>query len=93
MEKARLPEKYQDLAWSLVRRIYYRALGNRQLMDPIFEKLIKVAKGYAIFWDKMKLLEEMATDIEQSYNYVVSAALINSIRTISGGSREKPLKM
>jgi len=36
LEVARLPEKYQDLAWSLVRRIYFRGLGNRQLLDPNF---------------------------------------------------------
>jgi hypothetical protein len=51
LEVARLPEKYQDLAWSLVRRIYFRSLGNHQLLDPIFEDLIKVAKGNAIVWD------------------------------------------
>jgi hypothetical protein len=37
LDVARLPEKYQDLAWSLVSSIYFRALGNSQLLDPIFE--------------------------------------------------------
>jgi len=74
MEVTRLPEKYQDLAWNLVRRIYFRALGNRQLLDPIFENLIKVAESNAVFWEKMKLVEEKAKDIEQSYDDLISAA-------------------
>ncbi len=43
-------------------------------MDPIFENLIKAAKGNALFLDKLKLVEEKAIDIEQSYNDLVSAA-------------------
>jgi hypothetical protein len=74
LEVARLPERYQDLAWSLVRKIYCRALGNQQLLDPIFENLIKVAESNAIFWDKMKLVKEKAKDIEQSYDDLISAA-------------------
>jgi hypothetical protein len=69
-----LPERYQDLAWNLVRRIYFRALGNRKLLDPIFENLIKVSESNAVFWEKMKLVEEKAKDIEQSYDDLISAA-------------------
>jgi hypothetical protein len=68
LEVARLPDRYQDLAWNLVRRIYFRALGNWQLLDPIFENLIEVVESNAIFWDKMKLVEEKSKDIVQSYN-------------------------
>jgi uncharacterized Zn finger protein (UPF0148 family) len=74
LEVTRLPESYQDLAWNLARRIYFRAFGNRQLLDPIFENLIKVAESNAVFWEKMRLVEEKAKDIEQSYDDLISAA-------------------
>jgi hypothetical protein len=74
LEVTRLPERYQDLAWNLVRRIYFRALGNRQLLDPIFENLIKLAESNAVFWEKMKLVEEKAKGIEQSYDDLISEA-------------------
>jgi hypothetical protein len=43
MEITRLPERYHRMAWSLVRHVYFQILGNRQLVDPIFNDLIKVA--------------------------------------------------
>jgi hypothetical protein len=49
-------------------------LGNRQLLDPIFENLIKLAESNAVFWEKMKLVEEKAKGIEQSYDDLISEA-------------------
>jgi hypothetical protein len=43
LEIARLPERYHKTAWSLVRHACFKLLGNRQLVDPIFNDLIKVA--------------------------------------------------
>jgi hypothetical protein len=43
LEIARLPEMYHKMAWSLVRRVYFKLLGNCRLVDPIFNGLIKVA--------------------------------------------------
>jgi hypothetical protein len=74
LQVTRFLERYQDLAWNLVRRIYFRALGSRQLLDAIFENLIKVVKSNAVFWEKMKLVEDKAKDIEQSYDDLISAA-------------------
>jgi hypothetical protein len=58
----------------LLGEFFFRALGSRQLLDAIFENLIKVVKSNAVFWEKMKLVEDKAKDIEQSYDDLISAA-------------------
>ena len=74
LEIARLPERYHRTAWSLVRRVYFQILGNRQLVDPIFHNLIKVAMENATFWESMQALEHSASTIEGNYQAFVSAA-------------------
>ncbi len=49
-------------------------LGNCQLVDPIFNNLIKVAMENATFWENMQTLEQSAGTIEGNYNSLVSAA-------------------
>jgi hypothetical protein len=49
-------------------------LGNRQLVDPIFNNLIKVAMENATFWENMQALEQSASTIEGNYQAFVSAA-------------------
>ncbi len=74
LEIARLPEKYHKTAWCLVKRVYFQSLGNRQLVDPIFNNLIKVAMENATFWENMQTLEQSTGTIEGNYNSFVSAA-------------------
>ncbi len=74
MEIARLPERYHKTAWYLVKRVYFQSLGNRQVVDPIFNDLIKVAMENATFWENMQTLEQAAGTIEGNYNFFVSAA-------------------
>jgi hypothetical protein len=64
LEIARLPERYHKTAWCLVKRVYFHSLGNRQLVDPIFYNLIRVAMENATFWEKMQTLEQSAGAIE-----------------------------
>jgi hypothetical protein len=47
---ARWPKRYHKAAWSLVRHVYFKLFGNRQLVDPIFYDLIKIAMENATFW-------------------------------------------
>jgi hypothetical protein len=49
-------------------------LDNRQLVDPFFNDLIKVAMENATFWDNMQILEQSASTIEEKYKAFVSAA-------------------
>ncbi len=44
LEIARLPERYHKIAWSLVRHVYFKLLGNCQLVDPIFNDMIFLGK-------------------------------------------------
>jgi hypothetical protein len=74
LEIARLPESYHKTAWCLVKRVYFQSLGNRQLVYPIFNNLIKVAMENATFWENMQTLEPSAGTIEGNYNSFVSAA-------------------
>ncbi len=74
LEIARLPERYHRMAWSLVRHVYFQILGNHQLVDPIFNDLIKVAMENATFWENMHTLEQLASTIEGNYKAFVSAA-------------------
>ncbi len=74
LEIARLPERYHKTAWSLVKRVYFQSLGNCQLVNPIFNNLIKVAMENATFWENMQILEQSAGTIEGNYNSFVSAA-------------------
>ena len=74
LEIARLPERYHKTAWCLVKRVYFQSLGNRQVVDPIFNNLIKVAMENATFWENMQTLEQSAGTIEGNYNSFVSAA-------------------
>ena len=64
LEIARLPERYHKTAWCLVKRVYFQSLGNRQVVDPIFNDLIKVAMENATFWENMQTLEQAAGTIE-----------------------------
>ncbi len=75
LEIARLPERYHLMAWSLVRHVYFKLLGNHQLVDPIFNDLIKVAVENATFWENMQTLEHSASTIEENYKAFVSEAL------------------
>ncbi len=68
LEIARLPERYHKTAWCLVKRVYFQSLGNRQLVDPIFNNLIKVAIENATFWESMQTLEQSAGTIEGNCN-------------------------
>ncbi len=54
LDIARLSERYHKTAWSLVRHAYFKILGNRQLVDTIFNDLIKVAMENATFWENMQ---------------------------------------
>jgi hypothetical protein len=74
LEIARLPERYHKMAWSFVRRVYFKLLGNRQLVDPIFNDLIKVAMENATFWENMQIFEQLSNTIEENYKAFVSAA-------------------
>jgi hypothetical protein len=74
-EIARLPERYHKTAWSFVRHVYFKSLGNRQLVDPIFDDLIKVAMENSTFWANMQSLEHSVSTIEENYKAFVSAAL------------------
>jgi hypothetical protein len=74
MEIARLPERYHKEARSLVRRAYFKLLGNRQLVDPIFNDLIKVAWRMLLSGKNMKTLEQSVSTIEENYKAFVSAA-------------------
>jgi hypothetical protein len=76
LEIARLPEMYHKTAWSLVRRVYFKILGNRQLVDPIFIDLIKVALENANFWGNMQTLEQSASTIKENCKAFVSAVLM-----------------
>ncbi len=69
-----MPEKYHKTAWCLVKRVYFQSLGNRQVVDPIFNNLIKVAMENATFRENMQTLEQSASAIEGNYNSFVSAA-------------------
>jgi hypothetical protein len=40
LEIARLPERYHETAWCLVKGVYFQSLGNHHLADPIFNDLI-----------------------------------------------------
>ncbi len=75
LEIARLPERYHKMAWSLVRHVYFKILGNRQLVDLIFNNMIKVALENSNFWENMQTLERSASTIEENYKAFVSAAL------------------
>ena len=57
-----------------MRHVYFQILGNRQLVDPIFNNLIKVAMENATFWENMQALEHSASTIEGNYQAFVSAA-------------------
>ncbi len=74
MEIERLPERYHKIAWSLVRHAFFKLLGNRQLVDPIFNDLIKLGIKNATFWENMQTLEQSASTIEENYKAFVSAA-------------------
>ncbi len=67
LEIARLPERYHKTAWSLVRHVYFKLLGNCQLVDPIFNDLVKVAMENATFWENLQTLEQSASTIEENY--------------------------
>ncbi len=71
LEIARLPERNHRMAWSLVRRVYFQILGNRQLVDPIFNNLIKVAMENATFWENMQALEQSDSTIEGNYQSIL----------------------
>jgi hypothetical protein len=73
-EIPRLSERYHKIAWSLVRHAYFKLLGNCQLVDPIFNDLIKVAMENATFWENMQTLEQSVSTIEEAYKTFVSAA-------------------
>ncbi len=75
LEIARLPERYHKLAWSLVRHFNFKLLGNRKLVDPIFNYLIKVALENASFWENMQTLEQSASTINENYKAFAPAAL------------------
>ncbi len=75
LEIARLPERYLKTAWSLVRRAYFKLLGNHQLVDPIFNDLIKLATENDTFWENMQTLEQSVSTIEENYKAFVSAPL------------------
>jgi hypothetical protein len=66
LDIARLPERYHKMAWSLVRHVYFKLLGNSQLVDPIFNDLIKVATENATFWENMQTLEQSTSAIKES---------------------------
>jgi hypothetical protein len=72
LEIARLLEMYHKTAWSLVRHVYFKLLGNHQLVDPIFNDLIKVAMESATFWENMQTLKQSASTIEENYKAFVS---------------------
>jgi hypothetical protein len=74
LEIARLPERYHKIAWSLVRCAYFKLLGNHQLVDLIFNDLIKVAMENATFWKCMQTLEQLVNAIEGNYKAFVQAA-------------------
>jgi hypothetical protein len=74
LEIARQPERYHRTAWSLVRHVYFQILGNHQLVDPIFNDLIKAAMENATFWENMQTLEQSASTIEGNYKALVSVA-------------------
>jgi hypothetical protein len=74
LEIARLPERYHKTAWCLVKSMYFQSLGNRQLMGPIFNNLIKIAIDNATIWENIQTLEQSAGTIEGSYNSFVSTA-------------------
>jgi hypothetical protein len=52
------PERYHRTDWSPLRHAYFKLLSNRQLVDPIFNDLIKVAMENATFWENMQTLEQ-----------------------------------
>jgi hypothetical protein len=74
LEIARLPERHHKTAWSLVRCAYFKLLGNHQLVDQIFNDLIKGEMENATFWNNMQTLEQLASTIEGNYKSSVSAA-------------------
>jgi hypothetical protein len=53
LEIARLPQRYHKTAWCLAIRAYFKCLGNRHLVYPTFNDLIKVAIENATFWENM----------------------------------------
>ncbi len=74
LEIARLPERYHRTAWNLVWCAYFKLLGNCELVDQIFNDLIKVAIDNATFWENIQTLEQSASTIEENYRSFVSAA-------------------
>jgi hypothetical protein len=79
LEIARLPERYHKMSWSLVRHVYFKLLGNRQLVDPIFNDLIKVAMENSTFWENMQMLEQTVSMIEANYkSFVLAASRFNN---------------
>jgi hypothetical protein len=54
-------------------RAYFKLLGNRQIVDPIFNDLIKEAMANATFWESMQTLEQSACRIEENYKAFVPA--------------------
>jgi hypothetical protein len=74
LQIARLPERYHKIALSLIRHDYFKLLGNLQLVDPIFNDLIKVAMKNATFGENMHTLEQSVSTIDKNYRSFVSAA-------------------
>jgi len=73
LEIARLPEHYQELGWNLVKKIYFRSLGYRQLSDPIFDGVRKIASENSIFWENMQKIQENGSDLEDDYSSLMLA--------------------
>ncbi len=57
-----------------MRCAYFKLLGNHQLVDPIFNDVIKVAMENAAFWENMQTLEQSTSTIEENNKSFVSAA-------------------